>query len=311
MVSLTTTGPATTFVTGRKSWTGHSRGGAFMLGACASLIPLVGWRGVWLLSIPLAVPYLLFDHHLRRVLVRFWRRVEPEASHGRLLARTFAHIIHWGRSHCDRMLFYQDRFAFSIRGMDILRQYVRHGHGAILLSAHVGNWEVSTARANWFTRGRVHMVRVDEERPLARWIIERFQGERFPTTIDPRDPVGASVAISRALAEGDVVCMLGDRQLGHQLAVRVPFLGGMATFSAGPILAAAIAGVPLVVCFMRKVGHTRYLLEVDEPWWISLPRKRTDRRQALAEWVARWAQRLEAQVRKDPRQWHNNFDIWG
>ena len=51
---------------------------------------------------------------------------------------------------------------------------------------------------------------------------------RVTAVIDPRDGIGASLAINAALQAGDMVCMLGDRVMGGQPSMTVDFLGGQA-----------------------------------------------------------------------------------
>lgn len=104
--------------------------------------------------------------------------------------------------------------------------------------------------------------------------------------------------------------MLGDRTAGDALAtVAVPFLGGTARFPTGPFIAAAVTGAVIVPAFCCRAGWARWHCQADAPWTIDLG-PRAQRRERLHDAVARWAARVEAQVRAHPWDWNNYFPFW-
>ena len=153
------------------------------------------------------------------------------------------------------------------------------------------------------------MVRNDQAE--AQRIVDRqMRGDRT-TVIDPRDGIGASLAINAALQAGDMVCMLGDRVMGNQPAIEVDFMGGRVRFPMGPFHAAMMTGAPILVGFLVKTGMRRYLVHVDAPWHVRMPARRADRQAVLQAAVQRWAKRLELQARRYPQQWHNFYEFLG
>jgi predicted LPLAT superfamily acyltransferase len=222
------------------------------------------------------------------------------------------HFASFGRILCDRLLAARrpTDFTFSYRNEGVLRDASGSGRGCILLAAHLGNWELSGLRLKKLARGLVHLVMVRGDDPAVQKVVDSYMRGDGISVIDPRDPLGASLAIHAALGRGETVCMLGDRIFGAQPVARTTFLGAPATFPLGPFHAAAIAQVPILVCFLVKVGSCHYRLEVDDPWHITLPPRGPERRRALQAAVDRWAARLERQVRRFPLQWHNFYDFW-
>ncbi len=306
--------PAQSAPPASQHWSGRSRGGAWLFKACVSLLPVVGARGAWLISFVIAACFSLFGGRGQFGMIAYWRRLRPGAGPALLALLAFRQFASFGRILCDRLLVYlrPSDFRIEVSGVQRLRALREQGQGCILLSAHLGNWEIASFWLHELASavGDVHVVMVRDDLE----VVQRFTDARMrgghTKVIDPRDGLGASLAINAALNAGGIVCMLGDRVFGEQPAVAVRFLGGMARFPVGPFHAAALTGTPILVGFLMKTGMRSYLVHVDAPWYLQLPPRRSERPAALRAVVQRWARRLELQVRRYPRQWHNFFDFW-
>jgi predicted LPLAT superfamily acyltransferase len=298
----------------RQPWSGRSRGGAFFFHACAFALPWVGARGAWLISFLLAPLFLLLGGRDQFGMVPFWRRLRPRASYLVLVLLAWRQFASFGRILCDRMLLClkPGNFQFDYRDGHHLTEALASRRGCILLSAHIGNWEISTFWMKHLSdlAGTVHLVMIrDDLGSVQRFVDQHLLGAHLDI-IDPRDGLGAALAIRAALAAGEPVCMLGDRGFGDQPTESVDFLGRSARFPLGPFQTAALTGVPIVVCFLMKTGLNGYCLSADPPWRLPLPARRAERGAVLRRAVLRWAKRLELQVRRHPQQWHNFYDFW-
>lgn len=293
-------------------WSGRTLGGPLLFSVCARLLPLVGAGGARVLSYLVAAGFMLVGGRSQFGSLGYWRRLRPRAGPIAHLMLVLRHFASFGRILCDRLLAARRPadYTFSYRNEGVLREAVTSGGGCILLAAHLGNWELSGLRLKKLARGTVHLVMVRGDDPAVQKVVDAHMRGDGIEVIDPRDPLGASLAIHAALGRGETVCMLGDRIIGEQPVARARFLGQPATFPLGPFHAAAIAGVPILVCFLVKVGQRHYRLEVDDPWRIQLPPRGPARRRALQAAVEAWAARLERQVRRFPLQWHNFYDFW-
>jgi len=296
------------------NWSGRTHGGLVIVLLGFFVIRFLGGeRGTRLVSFPISFIYLFLDSNARRSAVGFWRHLRPELGYAAHVGLARRQLRHFGLILCDRRLFYRDpTYRIEVHGQEHLHRAANDPEGALLLSAHVGNWELASRRTTVMDgcEKAVHIVRVFDDPPLLTRLIEEGMEDRRPNYIDPRDPVTAGLAIQNALAEGGIVCMLGDRRMGARSAVRAPFLDATAPFPIGPFLAAGLTRSPIFVCFLYRIGPRRYRLEVDPPWYVELPRGRRERRAALQRAVERWARRLERQVRRSPLQWQNFYDFW-
>ena len=296
-----------------KGWDGRSQGGELGHWLARLVATYTNLRIAYMVCFGVAVYFFVKDHRARRTTMRYWQRLEPQATRWRWWWQTLRHFCSFARILGDRMLYVQrhDAFQWHSHRNDRMLAAMRHPQGCVLLGAHVGNWELSQRFLDAHRPGTVNVVMLDGEDPRVRAQLARAaSGDRPFNIIDLRDPLGAGLSISAALRRGETCAMLGDRTAGKDLnTVRVPFLGGMADFPVGPFVAAATSGALIVPTFCLKIGWNRYLTFADEPWQISFS-NRANRRAELEAAVRRWARRLEQVVRRFPHQWHNFYDFW-
>ncbi|MEQ1856431.1 MAG: lysophospholipid acyltransferase family protein [Longimicrobiales bacterium] len=145
-------------------------------------------------------------------------------------------------------------------GFDLFREAVAAGRGVVLLTGHLGNWEMGGAA---IAAQGVPLDVVGKGMSNA-----RFQEDLFAT----RARLGmrviemgeASREALRGLAAGRVVAMLADQQ-AHKGGVLVPFFGRPASTARGPAVFALRTGAPVFVAFcVAEGGRTaRYVLTFD------------------------------------------------
>jgi KDO2-lipid IV(A) lauroyltransferase len=172
------------------------------------------------------------------------------------------------------------------------------GRGLVLLTAHVGNWELG-GRLLAARLGRpTHVVVAAEADPG----VERFlRGGPSPVHFVRRGDPTAALPLVAALRRNEVVAMQGDRALGTRGDAHVEFFGAPAAFPLGPFVLARAAGTSVVPAFCL-LERDRYTVVVAPAIPVSAGRETA----ALAAWV----RVLEGIVRRAPEQWFNFFDVW-
>ncbi len=297
-----------------QQWTGRTKGGSALFQVCAFLLPLVGARGAWVGSWLIGGGFVAAGGRDLFGMAAYWRRLRPGVGWLRLRILCLRHFSSFGRVLCDRLLvaLRPGDYRFEYHNGEVLRAAVGDGRGCILLSAHLGNWELS---GHWLKHltdaGKpAYLVMVRDDHPAVQRFVDQHMRGAHLVVIDPRDGLSAALAIRQALQGGHAVCMLGDRVFGNQPATTATFLGGEARFPLGPFQSAALTGAPIVVCFLVKTGLRSYRFEIDRPWHVALPPRGPGRERALQATVQRWAKRLELQARRHPFQWHNFFPYW-
>jgi lauroyl/myristoyl acyltransferase len=174
------------------------------------------------------------------------------------------------------------------------------GGGLIVLTAHVGNWELAGRTLVARGGGRpLHIVMAPEADPGVERLLRREGAPvRFVTLRSPAD----AVPLVAALRRGEIVGMQGDRPLGHRGDVAVDFFGAPAPFPLGPFLLARAAGVPVLPAFSVLRPDRRYGVHVQAPLTVG----RGEEEPALRRWV----DGLASVVARHPTQWFHFADPW-
>ncbi len=195
-------------------------------------------------------------------------------------------------------------------GHERLVEAARQGTGAILLTAHVGNYELGGLFLRDFgASAAVAYVPdpspvIEQNRAEAR---RRIGVEGIPVTSSPF----AFVPLLRALREGHFVAMQGDRDVSGT-GRAFPFFGRTASFPAGPFRLAAVADVPIFPVFVLMEPDGRYRTVVEPPIRLGLAAgSRTDPDEgALSSAMERWVVLLARVIRENPEQWYLFTRFW-
>jgi Kdo2-lipid IVA lauroyltransferase/acyltransferase len=178
---------------------------------------------------------------------------------------------------------------------DVFADARKEGHGAVLLTGHLGNWELPGASLpghgfpTWAVVGPQRNRRVDAYVNRAR----AAAGLR----VLPSD--GGLRPILRALRANEFVAFLSDQDAGRD-GVFVPFMGRLASTPLGPVRFARLAGCPIILGYGVRGADGRCHMELPPPI-----RVRSDLPPEVAELEAtRLAvAQLEDVVRRHPEQW--------
>lgn len=297
--------------TGR-AWSGRSHGGQLGHRVVHLVARLGGPTVCYLFVLVPTVVLFLRLHERRRICERYWQRMRPSLGRWGRTFMAFRQFWSFARLLADRFLIGAAPGALTHRslGYDTLKTGATHAQGCVMLSAHVGNWELSGRFLDSYRLSTTNLVMLQAEDPAVAAEVRAAIAAQGLRIIDLTDPFAASLEIAAALRRGETCCMLGDRTVGAaDGTVMVPFCGGRARFPIGPFIAAAATGAVIVPTFCLKTGWTHYATFAPAIWPVALGSRR-ERQQRLTAAVARWARLLEAVVRCHPLQWHNFFDFW-
>jgi lauroyl/myristoyl acyltransferase len=239
----------------------------------------------------------------RRVVAGNLARVAPGASAAerRRLARAvfrhfaicFADLVSTNRRRAPQRLLAQ------VQGADGLGHALAGGRGVIVMTAHVGNWELGGRLLAARVRRPTHVVVAAEPDPdVARVLRSDETVVRFVTRRGPTDVIRLVAALRR----NEVVAVQGDRALGERGDARVLFFGEPAAFPLGPFVLARATGAPVVPAFCVLTRDRRYAIALGEPLCVG------EGGEAAA--LARWVGVLEDAIGRHPEQWFNFFDVW-
>jgi len=200
----------------------------------------------------------------------------------------------------------QQRFTFTFEGEEYLRQM---NTGGLLISAHIGNWEVA---GNLLTRlnKQIHILLFDaEHQQIQRYLREALK-KRNVNIIRIQDDYSHLKEIETAFTQGDILAMNGDRYIEGNKTLILDFLGFPASFPTGPVNLAARFGVPVSYVFALKESRTHYHFYASPLITFEFSRNLVRREQIMREALQIYVEKLENMIRKYPLQWFNYYDFW-
>jgi Kdo2-lipid IVA lauroyltransferase/acyltransferase len=254
-------------------------------GLCAVLAALAYWfwprlRRVGLLNLRLAFPEWS-ERRRRRVLFGVFR------NFGRMLA-DFARFPRLNRGNIERLIIY-DGFEHYAWARD-------QGKGVIFLTAHFGNWELSSYAHSLYGYPLSFAVR-EMDNPLLDALINGTRRRSGGRTIEKN---GFARQALRALKQGEALGILMDTNMLAAEGVFVDFFGCPACTTTGPARIARKTGAPLVLglaIWDSKLG--KYRLRFDPVEWIERP----DPEEEIVANTANFTRLIEEYVRRYPEQW--------
>jgi KDO2-lipid IV(A) lauroyltransferase len=183
----------------------------------------------------------------------------------------------------------------------------REGRGAILLTAHVGNFELGGLFLAQLGL-KVAVVYVPDPSPVVerhREDARRMLGVRgLPIDTSPF----AFLPVRKALEDNLCVAIQGDRDVSGT-GRRMPLFGREASFPVGPFRLAQASGAPIFPVFVLQEDDGRYRTVVEEA--IHVPNARGEEGDAaVTAALAIFVASMERVIRAYPSQWYLFTRFW-
>lgn len=242
----------------------------------------------------------------RRAVARNLEAIFPESSRLRNTLRAFRVFWSFAWTHTDTMHFSerQMKVDWEFEGLEHLRS-LASSQGAIILTAHMGNYDLGSYLFTEHLGKRLTVVRLPEVDPESdQFSRSKREGKGRPGyRVDYNlDPAGLAVSLVEALREGDVVAIQGDRSFPGIPSVEVELFGRKTHLPTGPFALAMATGAPIYPLFVVRSGRRRYRVITLEPFFCE--RGREDRDLRLRRTVEQWRSTLEPIIRRYWHQWH-------
>lgn len=268
-----------------------------------------GLRGAYGLLYLVCPYYLLFDRAAVRAALAYVGRRFPEHGWWRQRGDVLRLFINQGVTLIDRyyLMYGGPGMRSHLAGMETMEDVLASGQGFILLTAHLGNWQVVMTALQKFNR-KVYLVMRPEDNPAVAESLRISDTAGNVSIISPEGALGGVVEIMEAIKQGAIVSIMGDRSYSFS-AVEVTFLGDPARFSCGAFHVAALAQCPVVALLSAKTGTYDYQVQVAA---VFQPRYQpgSNKRDQLRGWVQQFAAVMEAYVGRYPYQCFLFHDIW-
>ncbi len=198
-----------------------------------------------------------------------------------------------------------DVIDWEVAGLDHLRTLAATSTGGLILTAHMGNYDLAAPLFGASLKRRLHLVRAPERHPRSQDYASR---QRHPHDDDAcvihyNEP-GNMLAIKLAslLRENEIVAIQGDRILFEVAGHTLPFSGRHDwDLPKGPFLLGLVSRCPVLPLFITRSGWRRYRITALPLFhW---PQGRLDKDDTLLQAASWWSGHLAQAV-------HEHWDQW-
>jgi len=173
--------------------------------------------------------------------------------------------------------------------------------GAIILTAHMGSYDLGAELFAEYSAKRIVMVRAPETDPETReYEASAHAADRvqisFNTAASDR-----ALELLASIQSGDVIAIQGDRVTPGIATVDATIFGKPARVPAGPFALAMASRAPIYPLFVIRIGRRKYRLLTLAP--IAVTRTSRDRDADIRRAAEQWIADLESTVRATWYQW--------
>jgi len=250
--------------------------------------------------------YFALSH--RRIVLRNLQFVYPEWSRNQIHNLTKRICQHFGITILEflQMVYLSPEElvkSVKIRGMEILAEALSNQRGVVLISAHIGNWEIAwQVCPGYLQRQITGVAKKLRNKRLNRMIHNRRT--HFGNRILYKK--GALPDLMQTLRRGGMVGLLLDISRRFD-GVEVTFFGHRATATPAAAMLALRCKSPIIPAFSHRNAEGQLIIQIEPPIEI---RRTGDLRADLQINTQLITDRVERVIRNYPDQWNWTLKRW-
>ena len=182
----------------------------------------------------------------------------------------------------------------EVEGREHIVAALERGRGILLVSTHVGGWEVATALARKIVPVPTTVIVTDD------WLAWAVEGLRIRAGLRIMYDSEPATKAARLLRDGEAILVLGDYAKPWMRTYPVRLLDAVAELPAGPAVLARLCGTPLVPFSVLPLAQRRWRVEIEPPLY---PPERDGGSEAEKELLQELADRWSATLRRHAEHW--------
>ncbi|MFZ4563759.1 MAG: acyltransferase [Bacteroidales bacterium] len=290
------------------SWEGKTRGGVLGYKIFVLTLKYLGLRFSYFLLSFVVIYFLATSGKAFKAIFQFYNRV-MKYSRFKAFFSIYLNYYMFGQILLDKIAMlagFQQKFTFDFEGEEYLRQM---NDGGLLVSAHVGNWEIAGQLLNRLEK-KINILLFDAEHQRIKGYLSDVLSARNVNFIVIRDDFSHLLEIKQALANKEIIAMHGDRFLEGNKTVILDFMGKPAAFPIGPVNMAAKFNIPVSFVFAVKERSTHYHFYATPLTKVVFTTNLKKREENFCEALSLYSEKFEEILQKYPLQWFNYYDFW-
>lgn len=275
-----------------KQWSGKTIGTEWMQGLLIELLRFVP-QEIMYCMVAVVVPFCML--FFRKECLSIYRYFKYRIGYGRIKSffKVYQNFFVFGQVVLDRFAaFAGKRFHVKIEGMEFFDELASAEGGFLMLSSHVGCYEIAGCMLTSWQKRFNAIVYAGETSMVLKSRENRMSGNNMKM-IPLKEDISHLFIINSALDRGEIVSLSADRINGSCKTVKCSFMGSMASFPSGPFSLARVKNIPMLAVFVMREGVRHYHIYISR-----------------VEDANQFSVRLETVLRRYPVQWFNYYDFW-
>lgn len=285
-------------------WSGKSKGSVLGYQIFVFCIKRIGIKAAYTILVFVAFYYILTSWFSNKVIFDYLKN-KQNFSTAKSLLGVYKSYFTFGQTLIDKIAIsagLRNKFTYEFDGIEILKNLLAQKKGGVLISAHVGNFEIAEHFfADIDFECQINLVTTDLEHTAIKGYLEKVGKKSNIKFIIVRDDMSHIFEINNALSDNELICFTGDRYFEGSKILEANLLGANAKFPAGPFLIASRLKVPVAFVYVMKEPNLHYHLYTREAQF-----KQRDAQALLNE----YCESVTTIVKKYPYQWFNYFKFW-
>lgn len=195
------------------------------------------------------------------------------------------------------------QFVYTVEGAENLDRLAA-AKGAILLTAHMGSYDLGAALFADRYQREIRMVRAPEvDEKTAEHVGESLARATAGAVKVAYNTSGMTLPFEllNALRAGEIVSVLGDRVPAGSSQRETRLFGEVVRLPDGPFILAFVAEVPIFPLFILRTSFHHYKIIAGDPFYCR--RSAASRDAAVEEALATWRRALEQVIAPNWSQW--------
>lgn len=286
------------------AWKGQSRGTILGYKIYVQIIKKFGLYTAYFVLLFVAAYFIIFSFKsTKSTYYLFRKRLKYSALNSAF--QVYRSYFTFGRIHLDRLAIssgLRHKFTFEFDGVEHIDELLKQKKGGILLTAHIGNFNL----AKHFFEERhseavVNLVVTDFEHQQIKHYLESITGKSSINLIVLKKDLGHIFIMKEVLAKNELLVFAADRFLKNSKTYEAVFMGEMVRFPQGPFKLASRNKIPVLFVHLMREQNFHYHFYARPYIPVTFTSK---------EILKAYLNDLEIMVKKYPNQWYNYYDYW-
>ena len=194
-----------------------------------------------------------------------------------------------------------------IDGENYLDELLTHNHGAVMLTAHFGNWELL---GSWYAQNakkhahKMCAIYQEIHDPDFHKYVQELR-KRNKISLLPKEV--SSLEFARILRTGSHIAILNDVSWHGKLIL--PFFGKDCTVSPGAAVLSMLADVPIVPICLQRNAPFEHVVKIYEPFFVAKDKNLT-KEERIKNAVLECNRALERMILERPDLWFWLHNRW-